>query len=66
MTTLILNGARRELDVTSVAELVAAEYPSPEGLAVALDGEVVPRSAWDRTSLPQGGRVDILTAVQGG
>lgn len=34
------------------------------GLAVALDGEVVPRSRWATT--PVAGTIDIVTAVQGG
>jgi thiazole synthase len=36
------------------------------GLAVALDGEVVPRSEWSRTPLREGQRVEVLAAIQGG
>jgi sulfur carrier protein len=36
------------------------------GVAVALDGEVVPRSAWGTTALRSGAVVEVLTAVQGG
>ena len=35
------------------------------GVAVAVDGDVVPRSDWDR-ELVEGQNIDILTAVQGG
>ncbi|AJE33502.1 MAG: sulfur carrier protein ThiS [Corynebacterium humireducens] len=35
------------------------------GVAVAVDGDVVPRSEWDR-ALEEGQTIDILTAVQGG
>ncbi|MCS5479263.1 sulfur carrier protein ThiS [Corynebacterium sp. YIM 101645] len=35
------------------------------GVAVAVDGDVVPRSQWDH-SLVEGQTIDILTAVQGG
>lgn len=35
------------------------------GVAVAVDGDVVPRSQWDR-GLAEGQNIDILTAVQGG
>jgi sulfur carrier protein len=38
----------------------------PRGVAVALDGEVVPRSRWASTSLRDGQAVEILRAVQGG
>jgi thiazole synthase len=36
------------------------------GLAVAIDGEVVPRSEWDRTRLREGQKVEVLAAIQGG
>ncbi len=34
--------------------------------AVAVDGEVVPRGAWEATELAGGARVEVVTAVQGG
>ncbi|RJN32307.1 sulfur carrier protein ThiS [Nesterenkonia natronophila] len=36
------------------------------GVAVALDGEVVPRSRWATTELGAGHELEIVTAVQGG
>lgn len=36
------------------------------GTALAIDGEVIPRSAWATTQVREGAAVDILTAVQGG
>jgi sulfur carrier protein len=36
------------------------------GIAVAVNGEVVPRSAWADHALRDGDRVEILTAAQGG
>ena len=36
------------------------------GVAVAVDGEVVPRADWPATALADGARVEVLTAVQGG
>lgn len=36
------------------------------GVAVAVDGAVVPRAAWPDTVLADGARVEVLTAVQGG
>ena len=33
----------------TVAELVSAWCPSPRGIAVARNGDVVPRSRWERT-----------------
>ena len=36
------------------------------GIAVAVDGEVVPRGEWDSARLPAEARVEIVAAVQGG
>jgi sulfur carrier protein len=36
------------------------------GVAVAVDGEVVPRAAWETFVLPPDARVEVLTAMQGG
>lgn len=47
---------------TLVAELIAAQ----RGVAVAVNGTVVPRSAWSRVDLADGDRVEVLTAAQGG
>jgi sulfur carrier protein len=66
---VILNGEPRELPgAVTVADAIAASG-APEGrrgVAVAVDGEVVPRGRWDRTSLHEGAKVEVLQAVQGG
>jgi sulfur carrier protein len=36
------------------------------GVAVAVDGEVVPRAAWESFALATDARVEVLTAMQGG
>ena len=36
------------------------------GVAVAVEGEVVPRSGWDTFAIPEGARVEVLSAAQGG
>jgi sulfur carrier protein len=63
-----VNGEDRELGGCTVAELVAAlEIPAEgRGCAVAVDGEVVRRGAWETTAVPDGAAVEIVTAVQGG
>ena len=64
-----VNGEQRELAAgTTVASLVG-ELGAPgdgRGVAVALGGEVVPRSAWASTRVTAGARVEVLIAVQGG
>ncbi|HEU4981012.1 MAG TPA: sulfur carrier protein ThiS, partial [Solirubrobacterales bacterium] len=41
-------------------------FSDRRGVAVAVDGEVVPRSEWDRTALAEGQRIEVLAAIQGG
>ncbi|HMD52061.1 MAG TPA: sulfur carrier protein ThiS [Solirubrobacteraceae bacterium] len=36
------------------------------GVAVAVDGEVVPRAQWESFALSPDARVEVLTAMQGG
>jgi sulfur carrier protein len=52
----------------TVAQLVAelAVPAQGRGVAVAVDGEVVRRGAWEQTAVPDGAAVEIVTAVQGG
>ena len=38
----------------------------PEGTAVAVNEEVVPRGQWEETDLHEGDRIEILGAVSGG
>ncbi|MGB6426233.1 MAG: sulfur carrier protein ThiS [Solirubrobacterales bacterium] len=40
--------------------------PEARGVAVAVDGEVVPRADLDSTPLADGQRVEIVAAIQGG
>jgi len=40
--------------------------PDAKGVAVAVDGEVLPRACWDEFALPRDARVEVLTAMQGG
>ncbi len=67
-----LNGKSVEVDEqTTVSELIGlvGDGRIPEdhrGLAVALDGEVVPRSQWDATVPRPGAAVEVVAAIQGG
>ena len=68
MTVITINGERRELDdgATVEAAVRAAGAPDGRGVAVALDGEVVPRREWAITEIRDGQQVEVLRAVQGG
>jgi sulfur carrier protein len=67
--TIELNGVRVELDPTATVAFAverAGAAPERAGIAVAVDGEVVPRSEWERTELRDGQRVEVVGAIQGG
>jgi sulfur carrier protein len=67
--TIELNGRPAELpDGATVADAVTAtgEESNGRGVAVAVDGDVVPRADWRATTLQQGQAVEVVRAVQGG
>lgn len=67
MIDVTINGEGDRLaDGVTVAVLVAERAPSPRGMAVAVNGAVVPRSTWATTSLHPGDRIELLRASQGG
>ncbi|MGH3658857.1 MAG: sulfur carrier protein ThiS [Micromonosporaceae bacterium] len=62
-----LNGASQVVtDGTNVADAVSSLTTAARGVAVALNGEVVPRTEWSRTRLSDGDDLEVLTANQGG
>jgi sulfur carrier protein len=64
---LVVNGTGRRLGAgTTVADVVTSLCPSPDGIAVACNGTVVPRSAWSSTPVADGDELEILTAAAGG
>lgn len=68
---IILNGETRELEagvrLDAAVALIAGERAGDRrGLAVALEGEVVPRDEWARTPLREGSSVEVVAAIQGG
>ncbi|MEO6880138.1 MAG: sulfur carrier protein ThiS [Mycobacteriaceae bacterium] len=63
---VLLNGSPHHVDDgATVTELVARAGAPATGVAVAVDGAVLPRSQWSQTVV-EGSTVEILTAVQGG
>jgi sulfur carrier protein len=66
---IVLNGEPRDLraGATAADAVDASGAPdSHDGVAVAVDGEVVPRSRWSDRVLAEGQKVEVLQAVQGG
>lgn len=69
MTTEIrINGETEPLAAGTLEALLAekAVDTGRRGIAVALNGAVVPRSAWAATALHPGDSVEIVRARQGG
>ncbi|KAA0232723.1 MAG: hypothetical protein JJLCMIEE_01196 [Acidimicrobiales bacterium] len=64
---VFVNGDLHERSEAETVEmLVDAVTDSPRGIAVAVNGEVVPRSEWGDTTLLEHDRVEVLGASQGG
>jgi sulfur carrier protein len=65
---LWVNGERRRVAAGDVGALLGVLGLDPEGrgLAVARNGEVVPRADWETTTLASDDRIEIVGAVQGG
>ncbi|BEL09969.1 sulfur carrier protein ThiS [Actinoplanes sichuanensis] len=64
---LTINGqAQSRSGTCSVATLVAEIIAAQRGVAVAVNGTVVPRSTWSEVDLVDGDRIEVLTAAQGG
>ncbi len=66
---IVLNGQRSDTrpGETLLAVLVRLGLDErARGVAVAVDGEIVPRAGWDAYALPEDAHVEVLTAMQGG
>lgn len=64
---LTVNGEPAQVeDGTTVADLVAARAEEHRRVAVARNGDVVPRSAWGATVLEPQDALEVLVATAGG
>jgi sulfur carrier protein len=72
---VIVNGERHEVPaeatVTDIVRILSGSdgrsyAANGRGVAVAVEGEVVPRDDWSSTRLGDGARVEVLAAIQGG
>jgi sulfur carrier protein len=64
-----LNGENSQVRAGDTVAMVLRDLGISEdtrGVAVAVDGEVVPRAAWESFALSADARVEVLTAMQGG
>ena len=68
ITGIRVNGVEEALAATTLAALLQekAVDVGQKGIAVALNGQVVPRAEWPATGLKPGDSVEIVRARQGG
>ncbi len=66
--TIEVNGEARALHAATVLDLLRAEGldPGGRGIAVAVNGTVVPRRAWPAAALAPGDQVEIVKPFAGG
>jgi sulfur carrier protein len=66
---IVLNGQDSDVRPGETVAAVLARLglqTDARGVAVAVDGEVVPRAGWNSFALPEHACVEVLTAMQGG
>jgi sulfur carrier protein len=66
---IVLNGNDSDVLPGETVEAVLVQLglsAEERGVAVAVDGEVVPRAAWPVFRLAEDARVEVLRAMQGG
>jgi len=66
---IIFNGQPADVDAGETVMMVLVRLgveSQARGVAVAVDGEVIPRSQWSELALDRDARVEVVTAMQGG
>lgn len=64
---IVINGQSKSVDDSAKLAAVLDDFGVPErGVAVAVNGSVVPRASWPETDLRADSNIEILSAVQGG
>ncbi len=71
MLTVSINGEKMAFDNQLTVTELLADYLSRQGrhnkrVAVAVNGEFIPRSQYTQTSINSSDEIDIVTAVGGG
>jgi sulfur carrier protein len=67
--TVRCNGDPVEIEEGATVQALLARIgveADARGIAVAVDGEVVPRGRWPETPLQSDAQVEVVTAIQGG
>lgn len=62
---IVVNGTPSEFTSPTVRDVLAGLGLPDQGVAVAVDGVVVPKGQWHQV-IPDDAQVEVVTAVQGG
>lgn len=63
---IFVNGERREIEATNVADLVRALELTGDRIAVEQNLGIVPRAGWEAAAVRDGDRFEIVHFVGGG
>jgi len=67
LITITLNGKPQRIEQpSSVVDLLACLDINSDRVAVAVNGEVVPRETWSQAAINEGDSVEVVRAVGGG
>lgn len=67
MEAITLNGENKTIEKNkTVQELLKEKDQHRDGVAVAINDEIIPRSKWSEAVVQAGDKVEIIGAVQGG
>ncbi|MDO5352359.1 MAG: sulfur carrier protein ThiS [Succinatimonas sp.] len=61
-----INDELKETNSTTLLELIESLALPSQGVAVAFDGEIVPKNNWEQFELKEGMALDIYNMVAGG
>ncbi|MFZ6746848.1 sulfur carrier protein ThiS [Undibacterium sp. JH2W] len=66
MFDIQLNGEKRQLASSLLADLIAELNLSQQAIAVAVNRQIIPRSRWTEHQLQVDDKVDVVRAIGGG
>lgn len=63
-----VNGESASVEARSLSEFITKHLngKEPNGIAVAVNEMVIPKSKWETTTINENDSIEIITAVQGG
>jgi sulfur carrier protein len=66
--TIQINGEQQDLAAATIFDLLRGQDidPNAKGVAVALNGRVVPRGSWPSTAVAEGDEIEIVKPFAGG